>query len=172
MQPNSVISPYFITVIFLQVFVLYLCKTDSKQEIASIESTHPIPFENKIFTYSLQMNHTFRLGNKWTASLDGRYQSCYLIGDQEQNNPPYLNMGIKKEFVQGNSLGIVFQDLTNSSYKHVWEYSQPALDVRTFGLTNLSERQLRVTYTHLFGNKKLTVKRQRKTGTEEIKDRM
>ena len=123
-------------------------------------------------TYSLQMNHTFRLGNRWTASMDGRYQSPFLLGDQEQYLHPYLNMGIKKEFAQGNSLGIVFQDITNSSYKIDWEYDQPALAVRTFGLTNLSERQVRITYTTLLGNKKLTDKRQRKTGAEELKGRM
>ncbi len=136
------------------------------------ESTHPITYENKIFTYSIQMNHAFRLGNKWTASMDGRYQSHFLLGDQEQYLHPYLNFGIKKEFAKGNSLGIVFQDITNTSVKIDWEYHQPELDVRTYGLTDLSERQVRVTYTHLFGNKKLTDKRQRMTGAQELKDRM
>ena len=104
--------------------------------------------------------------------MDGRYQSHYLLGDQEQYLRPYLNLGIKKEFSQGNSLGIVFQDLSNTSAKDTWEYHQPELDVRTFGLTDLSERQVRVTYTHLFGNQKLTDKRQRKTGVQELKERM
>jgi hypothetical protein len=46
------------------------------------------------------------------------------------------------------------------------------LGIRTFGNNNFSERQVRITYMHLFGNKKLSGKRERKTGTEEVKSRM
>ncbi len=136
------------------------------------ESSHPLMFRNSIFTGFVQLNNSFRLGKGWTTSLDGRYQSWYLVGDQEQLNHPYLNLGIRKEFSDGNMLGVVGQDLTNSSGKRIWEYHQPELGIRTFGNNNFSERQVRVTYTHVFGNKKLTGKRERKTGAEEVKGRM
>ena len=79
---------------------------------------------------------------------------------------------MRKEFPGGNTLGIVAQDLTNYSAKKLWEYHQAAVGIRTFGNNNFSERQVRVTYMHLFGNKKLSGKRERKTGTEEVKSRM
>ncbi|MEO6000517.1 MAG: hypothetical protein ABIN89_26980, partial [Chitinophagaceae bacterium] len=90
----------------------------------------------------------------------------------KQLNRPYLHLGIKKSFPGGNTLGIVAQDFTNSSGKKTWEYYQAELGIRTFGKNNFSERQVRVTYMHLFGNKKLSGKRERKTGTEEVKSRM
>jgi len=140
--------------------------------IVKDESSHPVLFQNSIFTASVQLNNSFNLGKRWTASLDGRYQSWYLVGDQEQFLHPYLHLGIRKEFPGGNMLGMVAQNLTNYSGKKLWEYSQSALGIRTFGNNNFSERQVRVTYLHLFGNKKLSGKRERKTGTEEVKSRM
>lgn len=47
MQLNSMFGPYFIAVIFLQVFGLYRCKTDSKQEIASIAGAYTLTHEER-----------------------------------------------------------------------------------------------------------------------------
>lgn len=135
-------------------------------------SSHPVFFRNSLYTAFLQLNNSFRLGRGWTASLDGRYQSWLLVGDQEQLNYPAVNAGIRKEFTGGNTLDIMGQDLTNSVGKVVWGYHQAELGIRTFGNNNFSERQVRVTYTHLFGNTKLSGKRERKTGAEEVKSRM
>ncbi|NTS40715.1 TonB-dependent receptor [Flavisolibacter sp. BT320] len=135
-------------------------------------TSHPVFFRNSIYTAVVQLNQSFRLGRGWTASLDGRYQSWYLVGDQEQLNFPAVNAGIRKEFSGGHTLGIMGQDLTNYSGKKLWEYNQPAVGIRTYGNNNFSERQVRITYTHLFGNQKLSGKRERKTGAEEVKSRM
>ncbi|MBB1284588.1 TonB-dependent receptor [Flavisolibacter sp. BT320] len=135
-------------------------------------SSHPVPFRNSLYTLFVQLNNSFRLGRGWTASLDGRYQSWLLVGDQEQLRYPSLNAGIRKEFAGGNTLGIMGQDLANAMGKGVWGYHQAALGMRTFGNNNWSERQVRVTYTHLFGNTKLSARRERKTGAEEVKSRM
>jgi hypothetical protein len=135
-------------------------------------SSHPVPFRNSMYTLFVQLNNSFRLGRGWTASLDGRYQSWLLVGDQEQLRYPSLNAGIRKEFAGGNTLGIMGQDLANSMGKGLWGYHQAELGMRTFGNNNWSERQVRVTYTHLFGNTKLSAKRERKTGAEEVKSRM
>lgn len=136
------------------------------------ETNHPVKFQNSIFTGTVQLNNSFRLGTGWTSSIDGRYRSWYLVGDQEQLLHPYLNVGIKKEFSSGSTFGVVLQDLTNSSGKKTWRYHQAEIGIRTFGNNNFSERQVRVTYTHLFGNKALSGKRERKTGSEEVKSRM
>jgi hypothetical protein len=135
-------------------------------------SSHPVTFRNSIYTGSVQLNNSFRLGRGWTASVDGRYQSWYLIGDQEQFRYPSLHAGIRKEFAGGHTLGIMGQDLGNCIGKNFWSYQQAELGIRTFGNNNFSERQVRLTYTHLFGNSKLSGKRERKTGAEEVKSRM
>lgn len=136
------------------------------------ETNHAIVFQNSIFTFLIQLNNTFRFGKGWTGSINAQYQSPYLVGDQELFDYPYLHLGIKKDFPGGSSLGFVFQDATNSSAKRKWEYYQPELGIRTFGNNNFSERQIRITYTHPFGNKKLLAKRERSTGTGDVKSRM
>lgn len=135
-------------------------------------SSRPAVFKKEIFTYSVQFNSSFLFANDWTASIDGRYMSPYLGGDQVKFNHPYLNLGVRKKFPSGSSLSIAVQDITNSSGKREWEYHQPELGIRTFGNNDFSERQVRVTYTLLFGNQKISGKRERKTGAEDIKNRM
>ncbi|MBX3238901.1 MAG: outer membrane beta-barrel protein [Chitinophagaceae bacterium] len=135
-------------------------------------SSHPSVFRNSIFSYAAQLYSSFTFGKGWSASIDGQYRSKYLSGDQEYIDDPYLNLGLKKIFPSGNSLGLLLQDITNSMGNRDWEYHQPDLGVRTFGHLNWSERQIRITYTHVFGNKKLKGKKERNTGAEEVKSRM
>lgn len=135
-------------------------------------SSHPSVFRNSIFSYAVQLFSSFTPGKGWSASIDGQYRSKYLSGDQVYIDDPYLNIGVKKIFPSGNSLGLLLQDITNSMGNRDWEYHQPELRVRTFGYLNWSERQVRVTYTHLFGNKNLKGKKERNTGAEEVKSRM
>ena len=136
------------------------------------KSGRPSVFEGDIFTYAVQLNTTFLLGNAWSIGMDGRYMSPFLMGDQRQYDYPYLNLGVRKKFPSGSSFGISIQDVTNSRAKREWEYHQPELGIRTFGDHELLDRQVRVTYTFLFGNQKLSGKRQRKTGSEDVKNRM
>jgi hypothetical protein len=135
-------------------------------------SDRPARFEADIYTYSVQLNSTFTLGKSWSLGFDGRYMTHYLDGDQRKFDYPYFNLGLKKEFSSGSALSISVLDISNTAGKRNWEYHQPALGIRTYGTNNLSERQLRVTYTTTFGNQKISGKRERKTGSDEIKKRM
>ncbi len=135
-------------------------------------SSRPAVFKKDIFTYSVQFNSSFLFVNDWTASIDGRYMSPYLGGDQVKYNYPFLNLGVRKKFPSGSSLSIAVLDITNSSGKREWEYHQPEVGIRTFGDNDFSERQVRITYTLLFGNQKISGKRKRNTGLEEIENRM
>jgi hypothetical protein len=135
-------------------------------------SSHSIPYQNSIYSYFAQVSNLFRVGKGWTISLDGRSQSWILYGDQEQLKYPWLGAGIQKRFSNGDLLALNAQDLFETGGKTKWEYNQPAVGIRTFGLTQLSERQVSLTYTHVFGNKKLAGKRERKTGSEEVRSRM
>jgi hypothetical protein len=104
--------------------------------------------------------------------MDGMNMNQFLVGDQIQNIPPYFNIGLRKKFPSGSSLSIAVQDIVNSMGKIDWEYTQPELGIRTFGNNDFSERQIRITYTLMFGNQNLSGKRQRETGAEEVKTRM
>lgn len=136
------------------------------------ESSRPTVFKKDIFTYVAQLNSTFIFGGGWSIGMDGMYMSRFLDGDQVKYVPPYFNIGLRKEFSSGSSLSITVQDIANSMGKIDWEYHQPALGIKTFGDNDFSERQIRITYTLTFGNQKLSGKRQRETGAEEVKSRM
>lgn len=135
-------------------------------------SNRPLPFIQDMFTFNVQAFCTFLLGNDWSIAFDGMYRSPFLLGDQRQYTSPYLNLGVRKALKSGGTLSIALQDAFNSSGILEWEYFQPELDVKTFGYNDFSERQLRITYTQPFGNSQVKEKRKRKTGAEEIKDRM
>lgn len=131
-----------------------------------------IPFTADITTLTAQLSTSFEWSNSWSASIDGQYMSEFLTGDQIQKIYPFLNLGIRKQFPSGSSLSISCQDLLNSIGKIDWDYNQPALGIRTFGNNNWSERQIRLTYSFAFGNKSLSEKRNRNTGSEEVRSRM
>lgn len=136
------------------------------------QSGRPSLFERDIFTYAAQLNSTISLGKTWSFGIDGRYMSQYLDGDQVKFDFPYINLGFNKEFVEGSSLSLTLQDIGNSAGKRNWEYHQPEIGIRTFGENNFSERQLRITFTTTFGNQKISGKREREIGSDEIKNRM
>lgn len=136
------------------------------------KSSRIIPFEKDIITFSVQLNSSFKFGNDWTASIDGRYMSPYLGGDQVKYVHPYINAGIRKQLSPNSSLSLSLQDISNSSGIEEWEYHQPKLGIRTFGYNDWSERQFRLTYSYNFGNKKITEKRTRETGSKEVRNRM
>ncbi|MFK7773171.1 MAG: outer membrane beta-barrel protein [Saprospiraceae bacterium] len=140
----------------------------------SVEATaeRTIPFDDQISTFTLQLNSTFNWGKSWSASFDGQYMSQFLTGDQVQKIYPYFNIGIRKKFESGSALSLSFQDIANSIGKKDWDYNQPALGIRTFGDNDWSERQVRLTYSFLIGNQKLSSQRKRDTGANEMKNRM
>ena len=131
-----------------------------------------IPFEDQIITYMFQLNSTFNWQNGWSASFDGQYMSEFLTGDQVQKIYPYINAGIRKKFDSGAALSLSFQDILNSIGRIDWDYNQPELGIRTYGDNDWSERQVRITYSFLFGNQNLSGQRKRDTGASEVKKRM
>lgn len=135
-------------------------------------SSHPVKFEADIVTYAIQGNSTFLLNKGWSIGVDGLYRSDYLVGDQRQYNWPFVNMGVRKKFPSGSSLNLSAQDIANSGGRKDWEYQQTELAIRTYGHNDFSERQIRITYTVLLGNQKLKGKRQRNTGSDDVKGRM
>lgn len=135
-------------------------------------SSHPAMFETDIITYAIQVNSNFLFKKGLSIGMDGMYRSHYLRGDQRQYSWPYLNIGVKKKFPLGCSLSISVEDITNSSGKVDWEYCQAELGIKTYGHNDFSERQVRITYTLLFGNQKLKEKRERSTGMDDVKKRM
>ena len=136
------------------------------------ESNRPLPFEKGRFTVTAQLANVFELGKSFTANIDGRYMSPFITGDQVQYLRHYINFGISKKFKNESTLTFSVQDITATSATKDWEYDQPELAVRTYGHNDFSERVFQLTYSFPFGNEKVKEKRNRKTGSQEERDRM
>ncbi len=136
------------------------------------EQGRPSVFTNDMMTFSAQFNATFSLGKGWTASIDGRYQSDYLLGDQVQYAYPYFNLGLQKKFDDGTSVSLSVQDPTNTIGRIDWRYDAPWEGISTYGFNNWSEPQVRLTLTTRFGNERVKEKRARVTGAEDIRKRL
>ncbi len=106
------------------------------------------------------------------ASLDGFYQSDYLLGDQVQYAYPYFNLGLQKKFDNGTSVSLSVQDPTNTLGRLDWRYDAPWEGISTYGFNNWSEPQLQLTLTTPFGNERVKEKRARVTGAEDIRKRL
>ena len=135
-------------------------------------SNRPSPFEKGIFTVTAQLTNIFELSNSWTANIDGRYMSPHIDGDQVQYIHHYINFGVSKKFKNESSITFSVQDITATGGKDEWEYDQPELGINTYGKNNFSERVFQLTYSFPFGNQKVKEKRNRKTGSQEERDRM
>lgn len=136
------------------------------------EEGRTLVFTNELLTYSAQLSTTITLSRGWSASMDGRYQSDFLLGDQVQFYYPYFNLGLRKKLSDGSSLSLSVQDPTNTLARIDWAYEQPELAMRTFGFNNTSEPQLRLTYSTNFGNRRIRGSRTRDTGATDIKKRL
>ncbi|MBB4080403.1 outer membrane receptor protein involved in Fe transport [Lewinella aquimaris] len=136
------------------------------------EEGRPSVFTNDMMTFSAQFNATFSMGKGWLASIDGRYQSDFLLGDQVQYAYPYLNLGLQKKFERGTSVSLSVQDPTNTLGRLDWRYDAPWEGISTYGFSNFSEPQLRLTLTTPFGDERVKEKRARVTGAEDIRKRL
>ena len=135
-------------------------------------SNRPLPFKKGVFTVTAQLTNVFELGNSFTANIDGRYKSPFITGDQVQYLGHYINFGVTKKFKNESALTFSIQDITATGGANDWEYNQPELGIRTFGDNDFSERVFQLTYTFPFGNQKVKEKRNRKTGSQDERDRM
>jgi hypothetical protein len=135
-------------------------------------SNRPLTFEKDLFTVMAQLANVFKLTNSWTASIDGRYMSPFIEGDQVKYLHHYINFGISKKFKNESSLAFSVQDITASSGIRDWEYDQPELGIKTYGDNDFSERVFQLTYSFPFGNQKVKEKRNRETGSQDERDRM
>ncbi len=130
------------------------------------------PFERDKTNLIIQANQILRISK--TISTDIQFSSVrnVLDGDQVKFDLLSLNVGLQKKFPSGNTVTVAANDLLNRSLRIPWEYQQPELDIHTSGFNQVSERQVRITYAFSFGNKKIAKHRQRKTGSEEERNRV
>lgn len=122
--------------------------------------------------YRINSIQNFTISKSISAEISGYYQSRSLQGVYVSEPIWSLDFGIQKKFNNDNSsLSLNATDVFNTNiYKS--SANIPKLNINTKVLLDFGLREIRLTYTHKFGNTKVKPARKRKTGSEEERSRI
>ncbi len=106
------------------------------------------------------------LPKKYSIEISGTYFAPQLMGSLIWESFNSVNIGVQKEFNNGSRLGISANDIfLGGNWKG--RLDDPSVDFIYEGLYRFSERVIRLTYSHRFGNSKMKGARKRATGSAE-----
>ena len=122
--------------------------------------------------YKINSIQNFTISKSISAEISGYYQSRSLEGVYVSEPMGSLDFGIQKKFNNDNSsLSLNATDVFNTNiYKS--SANIPELNINTKVLLDFGMREIRLTYTHKFGNTKVKSTRKRNTGSEEERNRI
>jgi outer membrane receptor protein involved in Fe transport len=120
--------------------------------------------------YNFYTGHTFTLKNSWTAEANMWYNSPQLYGIINQKNPQYaVNAGIQKAFWEKKArLKFNINDIfLTSFFKGSIDHENVDLKINN----RWNSRRATLTFTYNFGNQNVKASRNRKTATDDLKQR-
>lgn len=142
----------------------------SFQEIKGWYNGAPISLDNKNLLLSGQQN--FTLPKDLTLSLSGFYRSAGLFGIYKFRALGSLDAGIQKKLVkQKSTFRLNWSNIFNTLMYRP-DINLPEKNLIATGELIFTHPNVRLTFTHNFGNEKIKGKRNRLLGTEEEKDRL
>ncbi len=136
------------------------------------DNLRDIPFTHHKTNLILQSSQAIRFTKSYSMDIQLNSYRDALDGDQVKFDILNLSIGLQKKFKSGSTLSLALNDLLNSAARIPWEYHQPEIAIRTFGLTQVSERRFMLTYGFSFGNKEVEKHRERRTASEEERQRV
>ena len=120
---------------------------------------------------TLNGSQNFTLPKNFSMEVSGFYRSPALFGIVEFQAFGSLNFGLQKKFKNESTLRFNIQDLLNTmKFEGVGDLPEQGLDTRT--TYDMEGQIFRLTFSSSFGNKKVKGKRNRKTGSEEERQRV
>ena len=132
-------------------------------------------YQNELFdveqiSWNVYANNQFRLPKGWSAELSGWYNSPSVYGFFRANPQGMINLGVQKTVLdKKGTLRLNVNDIFwTNRFNGVAEFSDISLRVRS----QWPSRQIRATFTYRFGNQNVKGARQRKTGSDELQQRV
>ncbi|HEV7350708.1 outer membrane beta-barrel protein [Telluribacter sp.] len=132
-------------------------------------------YQNELFdveqiNWNAYVNNQFRLPKGWSAEVSGWYNSASIYGFFQVNPQGMLNLGLQKTMLdKKGTLRLNVNDLFwTNQFKGVAEFNEINLRVQS----RWPSRQVRATFTYRFGNQNVKGARQRKTGSDELQQRV
>jgi hypothetical protein len=119
----------------------------------------------------VNINQVFNLTKTLSMELTGFYQTKSTEGVSTINNYGNILIGVQKKFSKDKKLSLTFNNILGFKLNY---YTAQDLNANYFTSTdyNFEPRIFNLTYSYIFGNKKLRKAREYNTGAEDIKSRI
>ncbi len=128
-------------------------------------------FEHSKMNVIAQMSHELRLTKKLAVDISGNYISSHVFSDQIMRGFGGLNVGLQTKLAEIHSISLAFNNILLTDNRFKWSYHSQDDDFINMGLFSVGERTMMVTYSVKFGNEHLKKQRERKTASEEERNR-
>lgn len=129
-----------------------------------------LSIDNKNFYFSGQQD--FILPKEFTLSLSGNYRSAGLFGINRSYSIGTLDAGLQKKFTKIRSTVRFNRSNIFNTIIYGGEINQPDKNIIATAKLTFTHPAVRLTYSHNFGNDKVTAKRNRSLGNEDEKERL
>jgi len=120
---------------------------------------------------SLYAQHTINLPNKWNLEISGYYTSPSIWGGTFKNRQYWgSSAGLQRKVLadRGNLILTVTDPFNRQQWRGISQFGGLYMDASG----GYESRQVRVNFTYSFGSNQVKAARQRKTGSEDEKDRL
>ena len=122
--------------------------------------------------FQIVSSNNFKLPKEWSLELTGFYQSADLFGRAVMKPFGMINFGVQKKInQQRNVFSFNISDVLNTGVFKFYTLI-PDQNLNTSFKGRFQQRTFKISYSHQFGNDKLTGKRERKTASEEERRRV
>jgi hypothetical protein len=140
------------------------------QQVNGYYNSDPVRIEKT--TFQIVSSHNFKLPKEWSMELTGFYQSADMFGLAVMKPFAMVNFGVQKKVSkQRNTFSLNISDVFNSGVFKAYSLI-PEQNVNTRFEGRFEQRTVKISFSHQFGNDKLTGARQRKTASEEERSRV
>lgn len=140
------------------------------QQVNATYDDSPVRLEKQNF--QMVSSHNFKLPKEFSVELTGYYQTADLFGKSIMKPFGIVNLGIQKKInEQKHVFSFNISDVLNTGTFKAYT-SLPEQNLNTSFIGRFDQRTFKISYSHQFGNDKLTGKRDRKTASEEERKRV
>ncbi len=115
---------------------------------------------------------TFSLPHGLKLEMNGYFTTAFQDGEQDRSARGALDVALQKQLTRnGGRLSLALIDAFNSADWMDWNFLQKEFSVRTYGIYQFSQRHLKLSYSHPFGNQKMKAAGKHATASEEERHR-
>lgn len=150
---------------------------ESRYELGIIRTQQSPIFEDEVFSRAntfggINFNHSFIVKEGLRIEVDGNYRTSSAFGLATNPAVGTFNVGTRKQFANGNSVSLSWQDAFNLGSFFGAEFNSPELNLVYKQIYQQEGSVVRLSYSHNFGNKKMKGKEHRNSASSDERNRV